>query len=289
MIWSIVSKSEMEGYKIPHVFQYYSEVIGKENVSLAVVDDNDPLAFVHEDDIVLLRTANRNIIENIKKRGAMTTAEDFETYDLVQDKRTFNDFLRTTCLIQTPRNFQLTEVVDGRSYFVKPRFGSESFGITSKCICLKKTEIVEQIERIERETNQASIIEEYIDGVDCTVACYYAPEKNDVMVHPILVENEEIGGIQTHKGKFDYNEYCSALTGKVGERACEISKEVFRLVGIKHHARIDYRITNDGQLYLIDVNLLPGLGPSAHFSKCLLLTENISYRDTIKAILNSAT
>ena len=133
-----------------------------------------------------------------------------------------------------------------------------------------------------------SIVEDFIEGTDCTVACYYSPEDNEIKTHAIMVECDEVGGIQTHKGKFDYNEYCYALKGDIGRNVCEISKKVFDILRIKHHARIDYRVSSDGKPYLIDVNLLPGLGPSAHFSKCLLLTENISYADTIKAIIKSS-
>lgn len=288
MIWSIVSKAEMEGYKIPPVFQYYMEVIGKENISLAVVDEDDPLEFVHEDDVVLLRTASKRLINTIKKKGVATTAEAYSVYEAARDKKELGQYMFENGIL-VPKQYFIEQVVDGETYFVKPRYGSESFGITPQCVCESKAEVKEQCERIEKELKQEAIIEEYIDGVDCTTACYYDPLRETVVAHAIMVECDERGGIQTHKGKFDYNEYCSALMGEAGEKACAVSKSVFNAIGIRHHARIDYRLTRDGQLYLIDVNLLPGLGPSAHFSKCLLLTENISYRDTIKAILNSAT
>ena len=86
MIWAIVTKEEMEGYKIPPVFQYYREVVGKENIKLAVVDEDDKLEFLEEDDIVLLRTASERIISKIQEKKIKTTAEDFSTYELVKDK-----------------------------------------------------------------------------------------------------------------------------------------------------------------------------------------------------------
>ena len=63
---------------------------------------------------------------------------------------------------------------------------------------------------------------------------------------------------------------------------------MFRLLRLKHYARIDFRKGNDGLYYLIDVNLLPGLGPLDHFAKCLLLAKNISYIDAIKKVINTA-
>lgn len=286
MIWTIVSKAEMEGYAIPPVFQYYREVIGRENISLSVVDEDDPLDFIRYGDLVLLRTASRKLIETIESKGVATTAEHYSVYQQASDKAELGRFLFEHG-IKVPRQYSIDNLQPGSTYFVKPRYGSESFGITEHNICHSKEDVRFQVMRLQ-ELGYESIIEEFIDGNDATVACYYNPENSVVYAHAIAVDCETKGSIQTHKGKFDYNEYCYALRGSVGKKACAMSREVFRLLGIRHHARIDFRFTERGDVYLIDVNLLPGLGPSAHFSKCLLLTENISYADTIMNILKSA-
>lgn len=287
MIWTIVSKGEMEVYAIPPVFQYYREVVGRENIRLAVVDDNDPLDFVMENDIVLLRTASKNLIDTIERKGVATTAEHYSVYQQASDKAELAVLLCEHG-IKVPRQYSLNDIKLGSTYFVKPRFGSESFGITEQNICHSKSDVEFQIIRL-KDLGYESVIENFIEGNDATVACYYDPQSNKVQTHAIAVDCETKGAIQTHKGKFDYNEYCYALKGSIGKKACDMSKYVFDLLGIRHHARIDFRFTENGEVYLIDVNLLPGLGPSAHFSKCLLLTENISYVDTIMNILKSAT
>ena len=50
MIWSITSKEEMENYGISSVFKYYREALGKDNVKLAVVDENDKLDFLQKEE-----------------------------------------------------------------------------------------------------------------------------------------------------------------------------------------------------------------------------------------------
>lgn len=287
MIWTIVSKAEMEGYAIPPVFQYYREVVGRESIRLAVVDEDDPLDFVGEKDIVLLRTASGSLIETIETKGVATTAEHYSVYQLASDKAELARLLYEHG-IKVPRQYSIDHLQPGSTYFVKPRFGSESFGITEYNICHSKEDVKFQVMRLQ-ELGYESVIEDFIEGNDATVACYYDPQSDRVCAHAIAVDCETKGAIQTHKGKFDYNEYCYALKGSIGKKACAMSKYVFDLLGIRHHARIDFRFTGNGEVYLIDVNLLPGLGPSAHFSKCLLLTENISYVDTIMNILKSAT
>lgn len=287
MIWAIVTKDEMENYKIPPVFRYYREVLSKENINLAVVDEKDPLDFVAWNDVVLLRSANERLTDTIHAKGLLSTAERSDVYRLVRDKKRFCEFLNERA-IKVPKQYGIANLKDGHAYFVKPRFGSESFGITKECICHTIKDVRTQVDRIEKELKQDAVIEDFIDGKDCTVACYINPHKGEIKVHAIEVECDEVGGIQTHTGKFDYNEYCAPLLGEALPEAEEISKNVFRQLGLKHHARIDFRKSKDGELYVIDVNLIPGLGPSAHFAKCLLLTENLSYKDAVNAVINSA-
>lgn len=288
MIWAVVSKEEMENYKIPPIFKYYREAIGKENIQLAVVDENDELSFVDKNtDIILLRSDNEKIINKIKDKRLISTAEDYSVYKAVKDKKHIAQLLKKNNIL-APKQYAINDVENGTKYFVKPRFGSESFGITKDCICSSKEEVLTQIERIKKECNQEPLIEEFIEGVDCTVSVIWNPDTSELETYPIKVETDEIGGVQTHKGKFDYDEYCSALSGKEKKAICEISRNVFKLIGAKHHGRIDFRMTKDGEFYLIDINLLAGLGPTAHLAKCMLLTENKSYRTAIWSVIKSA-
>lgn len=285
MIWTVVSKAEMAGYVIPPVFQYYREVVGKENIELKVIDEDDPLDFVQEDDTILLRTASKSIVDTIKSKCLKSTAENYDVYSRASDKETLARYLSMKGIV-VPKQYLLEEVEDDKTYFVKPRYGSESFGITPECICHTKKEVKRQVERIREEFLQPAVIEEFIYGVDCTTAIYR--QKGVIHAHTIKVECGEIGGIQTHKGKFAYDEYCSPMHNIQGETMNDISRLVGYHMNIRHHARIDFRLSKEGVPYMIDVNLLPGLGPSAHFSKCLLLTDNISYKDAIWAIIRSA-
>lgn len=275
----------MEGYDIPPVFQYYREVVGKENIRLAVVSEDDPLCFIQEDDVVLLRTASDSLIKTIHGKGVKTTAEKHEIYNLANDKFQLSKFL-TKKGILVPKQYDHEPRNCNNAFFVKPRFGGESFGIFSHNICATWRYVERVSKSITDQCGQPVVIEDFIDGVDCTVACYVT--RSGIKPHAIVVECEEPGGIQTHTGKFAYNEYCHAMTGNDNDIICDISKKVCEIIGIKHHARIDFRKGLDGKFYLIDVNLIPGLGPSAHFSKCLLLTENLSYKDAINAVLQSA-
>lgn len=283
MIWSIVHTPEMQDGTTP-IFRFYQEVIGKENIRLAVVDEDDRLDFVSKDDMVLVRTANRRLWKTICSKMVRSTLEDQWAYELAEDKASLSGYLSDRG-IRVPRQFGINDIVDGDTYFVKPRFGSDSKGISDLSVCRSKKDVARQIAMISKDFGQDAVIEEFVDGFDCTVSCWQ--DEGSVQTVAIGIEcNGSAGGIQTFDGKLNIEEYCYPINDREVEH---IARTVFSLMKIKHCARIDFRGDKSGRYYLIDVNLMPGLGPLAHFPKSLLLARNMSYRDAINAVISSAT
>lgn len=285
MIWSITSKKEMEELNTPSVFRYYQEALGKGNIQLAVVDEADHLDFVNKGDIVLLRTASDTLINTIIKKGVRTTAEDFCKYELVKDKAKLSRFL-TMNGIRVPHQYHQTFALTyGKAYFVKPRYGSDSIGISELNICHSADEIRMQSKKLDPKGKGDAIIEDFIDGREFTVVCIKNSSLRTFVMEVICTGN---GGIQTYESKKNYMEVGCKIYGDLNDKAERVASDVFSCLGIQHHARIDMRCDNDGNLYVIDVNLLPGLGPIGDLARCLLLTENMSYIDALKAVIASA-
>lgn len=284
MIWSITSKKEMEELNTPSVFRYYQEALGKDNIQLAVVDETDNLDFVNKGDIVLLRTASELLINTIRKKGVRTTAEVFSKYELVKDKAKLARYL-TMNGIRVPHQYHQTFGLHGKTYFVKPRYGSDSVGISELNICHTADEIRVQTKKLDPKGKGDVVIEDFIDGREFTVVCIKGSSLRTFAMEVICTAN---GGIQTYESKMNYLEVGSKVYGELNDRVNRIAADVFSCLGIQHHARIDMRYDNDGNLYVIDVNLLPGLGPIGDLARCLLLTENMSYIDALKAVIASA-
>ena len=148
MIWSITSKEEMENYGISSVFKYYREALGKDNVKLAVVDENDKLDFLQKEDVALLRTASESLIKTIRAKGVKTTAEDFSKYELVKDKEKVFRFL-CSCGIRAPKQYNLSsgkydtniemKLIEGEtSKYIRTHDVSDTLGSTTYEIKLSK-------------------------------------------------------------------------------------------------------------------------------------------------------
>ncbi len=286
MIWSVVSKEEMENFGTSNVFKFYQEALGRDKIKLAVVDEMDKLDFVSEDDIVLLRTASKQLVDTIRKKGVKTTAEDYDTYYLANDKVQVSRFLISKG-IHAPAHQFIDFVEDGKVYFVKPSFGSDSKGVTEKSICMSKEDVKRQTIAIFNACNCKAIVEKFIEGKEYTVACFNIG--GELRCFPIEVDCSETFGIQTQKGKAEFAECGLPLQDGDRNEINSISKRVFEALGIKHHARIDFRRDNNGNYYVIDVNLLPGLGPTGDLARCMLLSENYSYTDALNMVIESAT
>ena len=285
MIWSIVSKDEMDNYGTGNVFKFYREALGRESIKLAVVDETDSLDFVSEDDIVLLRTASKLLVDTIRKKGVKTTAEDFDVYSLADDKLQMNRFLLSKGILASQHR-SLDNIKDGIVYFVKPRFGSDSKGVTESSICTSREDVVRQVAVINHTCNSNAVIENFIDGKEYTVSVLNIG--GYIYCFPIEVDCSGTHGIQTQLGKSLFSECGVTLEYDERKELKTLSERMFEELGVKHHARIDFRRDKDGNLYVIDVNLIPGLGPTGDLARCLLLSENYSYTDALKMVIASA-
>ena len=267
MIWSVVSKEEMGNSTTSPTFGDYSKEIGENNIKLAIVDESDKLDFVAPNDIVLLRTASRSLIESIKKRNSATTAEEFNTYQLALDKLEMSSFLIKRGAKVAPC-YMPSRIKEGKEYFVKPRFGNDS-NVSIQNVCHSKEEVKAQIDRISSQCNQESVICDNLTGREYTVAC--VREDQNFRSYPIDVEEPE-----------------RVLPKNVEEILTVESKKICDALGILHHARIDFRSDSKGELFAIDVNLIPSIGIDGKWAKCFY-SAGLTYRASLISLLATAT
>ncbi len=267
MIWSVVSKEEMKSCTSSPTFMDYSREIGEDNVKLAVVEESDALEFVTPNDIVILRTVSQDLVNAIKERGAYTTAEEYHTYRLASDKFALTNKLLSFGVKMAPLHL-LEDVVEGKTYFVKPRFGNDS-NVSSSNICKTKAEVVNKIEQIKTMFEQDSIICDYLCGKEYTVACVRIG--NNVHAYPI-----------------DINDSSKKLGCNIKNSLRAEAVKICDKLGILHHARIDFCSDANGRIFAIDVNLIPSIGQDGKWAKCFNLA-GFSYRESIESLIRTST
>lgn len=104
-----------------------------------------------------------------------------------------------------------------------------------------------------------AIVEKYIAGREMTVAILEDP-------NPIALPVVEIrpkGGFYDYKHKYTrgMSKYiCPAqIPEKVKNELQSVAISAFEKLGCRHYARVDFRLSNDGKIYCLEVNTLPGM------------------------------
>ena len=84
----------------------------------------------------------------------------------------------------------------------------------------------------------------------------------------------------------------AALESKATEQLAEYAKRMFIVTECRDYARMDFRIRDDGEVYLLEVNYNPGIGPNTHGLNNTLTKmasfEGTSFEDLIERILVTA-
>lgn len=283
MIWVIANSKEEDG-TFP-TYKFYKNVFDNNEIDIYCARENDDFSFLKKDDIVFMRTREDNIVNRVREIqpivGFASTLESQETNYLTHDKDAVKSVLRENG-IAFPKTIKPSDVVDGRKYFIKPKFGENSFGIDENSICYSKSHVIEKYNSL-IENEVEPIIEEYIEGYDLTTAVIYSRKDNTLEIYSAVTQANNDIGIQTDETKKNYTFKTSIYKSELLD---EISKKVFEIVYAKHYLRIDFRMSN-GIPYVIDINMIPGLAPIGYMSLCM--KENgFNYHEFIRKVVYSS-
>lgn len=143
---------------------------------------------------------------------------------------------------------------------VKPKSGADSFGLK---VVHNEDELREAAGVIFREYEAAVLAERFIDGREINVGVIgnppeaFPPVELDFAGGPNIYSNADKGGRSDRSvGYVCPAELGEELTAKAQDIACR----AFSAVGCYDCARVDMRLDDEGNLYILEVNSLPSLG-----------------------------
>jgi D-alanine--D-alanine ligase len=176
---------------------------------------------------------------------------------------------------------------------VKPNQEGTSKGITPKSVVDDEAGVRERARELIVKYGQPALVEEYIEGREFTVGLL--GERRPRVLPPM----EVVFLTQKERPVYDYTckQDCDAhvryeVPAKLTKdelRAMEkVCRTTFMTLGCRDVARIDLRMTKEGQIFVIEVNPLPGLTPD-YSDLCLISNgAKIEYRALIGEILSGA-
>ncbi len=206
----------------------------------------------------------------------------------------------------TVRNFeQVIERGAGLAFpvIVKPNHEGSSKGIYNgalgSSVVKDPRELPGVLKSALRQYPDGVLVEEYIAGLDIAVGFIEGVGHDDGLLTPVEVMYDPSPGLSergfniydyrlknVEPGKVQYR--CPAnLPRDVAARLRSISSEAIRVLGLRDLARLDYRVTAEGRIYLLEANALPALASSSSLFAATAQV-GLTYNATIAAVLNAA-
>ena len=179
--------------------------------------------------------------------------------------------------------------------FVKSSTEDASLGIAQASVVLDAKQLIERVAFIHEQTHSDALVEEYIQGREL----YVGVIGNDrLKVLPVWEMSfgslpENLPAIATRKVKWDrgYQEKYGITTAAASDlpegtvaRLEQLSKRIFRALHLTGYARMDFRLRDDGALYVLEANANPNISMMEDFAQSAL-RAGLRYKDVLNRIL----
>lgn len=201
--------------------------------------------------------------------------------------------------IPTPKFFEVKsscELVNLNHFkfplIVKPRFEGSSKGLTDKSRVENLAELKGQVEHIVNNYNQPALIEDFISGEEFTVAIV---GNDPAQVLPIVQVKIE-GKLKLNNMFYTFERINSdrleyvcpvSINKKLYNRISELALKTYKAVECRDFGRVDFRVDEKGNPYVLEINPLPSLSTEDVFM-LTAKTIGITYEEMIGKILRSA-
>lgn len=254
-----------------------------------------------------------NIAEGIQGRGREAqvpailnffkipfTGSDETTLCIALDKAITKRLL-ASYRIRTPRYFVVSKdhnMPGGKIKFpaiVKPNAEGSSKGISDVAIVSDYHELRNLIEHNFKLYGQDMLVEEYIQGREFTVGILGNGAGARVFppMEIVYLNKGNKFNIYSFNVKKDYKKLikyeCPAQIDKAIEKEMmDMSRKIYDILQCRDFSRMDFRLSEDGKPYFIEINPLPGLAPGYSDFPMIAEFNGMDYKSLVRAVLESA-
>ncbi|HEX6617128.1 MAG TPA: hypothetical protein VF046_12565 [Gemmatimonadales bacterium] len=181
--------------------------------------------------------------------------------------------------------------------FVKPLRSDASLGIGGKSLVHDANALMERVAAIHRELDDAALAEEYIEGREFYVGVLGNTQPK--ALPPVEVDftgfPEGVPKVMDSKAKWDERskEYkgtksiVASLPDELRARLQKVAVDAYRALRVRDYGRVDLRLTDTGEIYVLEVNASCYLEKSAEFAMAAA-ASGLDYPRLIERIVNLA-
>jgi D-alanine-D-alanine ligase len=181
--------------------------------------------------------------------------------------------------------------------FVKPLRSDSSLGIGGKSLVHDAVALMERVAYIRKELNDSALAEEYIEGREFFVGVLGNAQAK--ALPPVEVDftgfPEGVPKVLDSKAKWDVRskEYkgtksvLAILPDELRARLQKVAVDAYRALRVRDYGRVDIRLTETGEIYVLEVNASCYLERSSEFAMAAA-AAGMDYPQLIERILQLA-
>jgi D-alanine-D-alanine ligase len=180
--------------------------------------------------------------------------------------------------------------------FVKSQVEEASLGISQASVVSTDAELEERVRFMHERYRTDVIVEEYIDGRELYVGILGDERLTVLPVWELVFEKmpEDVPHIATRKVKWDpkyqkkhgiTSREAQGLSAEMKQKIQNVCKRTYRALGLTGYARIDLRLKESGEIFVIEANPNPEIAYGEDFADSAK-KYGLSYEDLIQKILS---
>jgi D-alanine-D-alanine ligase len=162
--------------------------------------------------------------------------------------------------------------------FVKSTVEDASLGIAQASVVEDAPHLKERIEFVHEQVKSDALVEEFIEGRELYVGVLGNERLTRLPVWEMVFGSmpSSLASIATRKVKWDkrYQERYGITTRAALDlppalltRLDRLSRRIYRALGLSGYARMDFRVTNAGNVYVLEANANPNLEAAEDFAE----------------------
>ncbi len=169
-----------------------------------------------------------------------------------------------------------------------------SLGISQASIVNDDEKLEERVAFMHEHVGTAAIAESYIEGRELYVGVLGNVRPETFPIWELVFPSSQAWPIATRRVKWNnayrekhgiYSGEAKGLSPEVASKVKDISRRVYRLLGLNGYARMDLRLSPDGNVHVIEANPNPHIGAEEDFAQSAQ-KAGLSYAELLWRIVN---
>jgi len=217
--------------------------------------------------------------------GVLASALTFNKYFCNQFLKNFGLSIADSVFLRKSDSWDSTTVLSklGLPVFVKPSDSGSSCGVTK---VISENQLQEAVAKAFEEGSEV-LIERFLSGTEVTCGCYQIKDKTTVFPITEVVSKNEFFDFDAKYTPNSAEEITPArISPQLTEEIQSLTSKIYEWIGAKGIIRVDYIISLEGEIKLLEVNTVPGMTTTS-FIPQQIKAAGLNIRDVFTEIIEN--